>query len=419
MRTLAFIRSLGSGAVGTVYLAEIESGQGFRRQVAVKVLLADPDATGDFLARMRDEARLLGLLRDERIPAVLELVRVAGRDAVLMEYVDGVDLGTLLSTGHRVPARALAELGADAAGALHRAHVAADPSSRAPLHVVHRDVKPANLMLTVQGSVKLLDFGIARARFSAREAHTGQLILGTVNYMAPEYIVTGDVSPAADLYGLGVSLWEAASGQAFGQPRLRRERFDARVEEALTTIGGTHGPLVPVLRYLLAWEPLDRPPAAEVERVLRSAADEMPGPSLRAWAGQAVGEALAARAAGPAPSDPVGLAGQVHPIESAAAEPAGVPGPVPVPLPLELPARGERPPDPPVPAPTPPPAHHPPASPPASPPTRTASPPLHTVSRPARRRPSTLALAVRSLLLGAALGLLILLALVAILVLVR
>jgi len=416
MRTLAFLRPLGSGAVGTVYLAEIESGQGFRRQVAVKVLLADPDAMGDFLARMRDEARLLGLLQDERIPAVLELVRVAGRDAVLMEYVEGVDLGTLLEAGHRVPARALAELGAEAAGALHRAHVAADPATHAPLHVIHRDVKPANLMLTVQGSVKLLDFGIARARFAAREAHTGQLLLGTINYMAPEYIVTGDVTPPADIYGLGVSLWEAASGQAFGQPRVRREKFDARVEEALAGVEETHGPLVPILRHLLAWEPEERPPATEVERALRAAADDIRGPSLRSWAAQVVGEALAARAARPAPEDPVGLAGQVHPIESAGVESAPQPPP-PVPLPAGLPARGERPAPPPAAAPA-----RPPAAAPLPPPAAAPLPPPAAapgVPRPRRARPSPLAIAVQSLLLGAGIGLLIVLALAAVLVLVH
>jgi eukaryotic-like serine/threonine-protein kinase len=400
MRTLAFIRSLGSGAVGTVYLADMESGQGFRRQVAVKVLLADLDAVGDFLARMRDEARLLGLLQDDRIPAVLELVRVGGRDAVIMEYVDGVNIGTLLAAGHRVPPRALAELGADAAGALHRAHVAADPTTRAPLHVIHRDVKPTNIMLTPQGSVKLLDFGIARARFAAREAHTGQLLLGTLAYMAPEYIVTGDVTPAADVYGLGVSLWEAASGQVFGQPRIRRERFDARVEEALAAILDTHEPLIPILRHLLAWEPDERPPAAEVERAMRAVADDLRGPSLRTWAAQAVGAALTTLAEGQAPEDLAGLVGQTHPIDPPL-DGSGLPALVP----SGLPARGEPPPA------APPPVAPPPVS------SRTVQPSPRPAPRSARRRRrSTLEMAIRSLLLGAGIGLLIVLVLAAILV---
>jgi serine/threonine protein kinase len=197
MRKLAFIRPLGSGAVGTVYLADMVSGRGFRRQVAVKLLMGGQPGAEQFLTRMRDEARLLGLLNDERILEVSELVRVARRDAVIMEYVEGVDLGTLVEAGESVPARALAEIGAMVAGALHKAHIATHPTSGEPLNVIHRDVKPANIMVTVRGSVKLLDFGVARAHFEARESFTGQLVLGTLNYMAPEYIVGHHLRAAA------------------------------------------------------------------------------------------------------------------------------------------------------------------------------------------------------------------------------
>ncbi len=78
-------------------------------------------------------------------------------------------------------------------------------------------------MVTSSGGVKLLDFGVARARFDSRESHTGQLVLGTLNYMAPEYIVTGEVSPAADVYGLGLSLWQVAAGEVYGQPKVRQD----------------------------------------------------------------------------------------------------------------------------------------------------------------------------------------------------
>ncbi len=105
MRQLTFQRVIGSGAVGTVYLAELVGSRGFRRTVAVKVLLTNQPDQEMFLSRVRDEARLLGLLHDEHILRVLELVRIGERDGVVMEYVEGVDLAALVSEGNRPPAR--------------------------------------------------------------------------------------------------------------------------------------------------------------------------------------------------------------------------------------------------------------------------------------------------------------------------
>jgi tRNA A-37 threonylcarbamoyl transferase component Bud32 len=312
MRSLHFQRLLGSGAFGSVYLADLVGQRGFRRQVAVKVLLKD-NAHGDmFMSRVRDEARLLGLLADDHILKVLELAKIEGRDAVLMEYVEGVDLAATVDGGFRPPPRALAELGAAVAGALHRAHRAVHPSSGEPLNVIHRDVKPANVMVTSRGSVKLLDFGVARARFESRESYTGQFVLGTLNYMAPEYIVTGEVSPAADIYGLALTLWESACGDVFGQPKLRQDLHVARVEERLEVISGTHAELVPILRQMLAWDPRARPDGAAVERAFIAAMDMLRGTGLRSWAGEAVPKVIAKEQG--AARDEVGLLGRTIPL---------------------------------------------------------------------------------------------------------
>ncbi|MDP6934993.1 MAG: serine/threonine-protein kinase, partial [Myxococcota bacterium] len=186
MRQLHFRRPIGAGAFGTVYLAELRSGKGFQRPVAVKVLQDTPPDSAAFMARIRDEARLLGLLQDDAILKVLELTQVEGQDAVIMEYVEGVDLDTLIDAKTVPPSRGLVQLGAQVAGALAGAHSACHPTTGQPLNVIHRDVKPANIMLTRNGGVRLLDFGVARAKFDARESSTGQLVLGTLNYMAPE-----------------------------------------------------------------------------------------------------------------------------------------------------------------------------------------------------------------------------------------
>ncbi|GDX80937.1 hypothetical protein LBMAG42_27480 [Deltaproteobacteria bacterium] len=321
MRQLTFQRVLGSGAFGTVYLAELTGARGFRRTVAVKVLLPGQPDSASFVSRVRDEARLLGLLHDEHILKVLELVRVGERDAVVMEFVEGVDLSGLISSGQRPPPRALAELGAAVAGALHAAHTARHPNSGEPLNVVHRDVKPANVMITDRGGVKLLDFGVAQARFAARESRTGQFVLGTLNYMAPEYIITGDVSPAADVYGLGLTLWEAAVGEVFGQPKLKEEAHVRRVEEHLARLTATHAELTPVLRPMFAWDPTARPNAATVEGQLVAAADRLSGTGLRSWAASHVPPAIE-RARKDA-KDTVGLAGQTVTVASEPSEASG------------------------------------------------------------------------------------------------
>lgn len=307
MRALHFQRVVGSGAFGAVYLCDLVADKGFRRQVAVKVLQRDHPNAQMFMSRVRDEARLLGLLQDEHILKVLEIVSVDGRDAVVMEYVEGLDLAALIEAKHRPPARALAELGGAMAGALHRAHTAVHPATGVPLNVIHRDVKPANVMVTSRGGVKLLDFGVARARFEARESFTGQFVLGTLNYMAPEYIVTGDVSPAADVYGLGLVIWEAAIGEVFGQPRLKLEQHLPRQAAQLARIVGEFEPLAPLLGRMLAWDPKQRPDTMEVEQELVALADNIRGSGLRAWCGTVVPELLAKRAKG---KDDSGLVGR-------------------------------------------------------------------------------------------------------------
>jgi serine/threonine protein kinase len=396
MRALTFIRTVGSGAFGTVYLAELSSGQGFRRQVAVKVLHRRPaDDSTQLLARIRDEARLLGLLQDDAILKVLDMVRVEQLDAVMMEYVEGADLDSLSEAGGRPPPRALAEIGSGVAGGLHRAHIARHPTTGEELRVIHRDVKPANVMVTTSGTVKLLDFGVARARFDARESSTGQLMLGTLNYMAPEYIITGEVSPAADVYGLAVTLWQAAAGESFGQPKVRQDGHERRVEQRLEQIAQSHGPMVPILAEMLRWSPGARPTAGDCEALLQDAADQMAGQGLKAWARQAVAEHMRRRGEA---EDKLGLLGRTIAIQSEGAENAEDPqrtsAPQPAPLPQVAPrpipqtASPAAPARPPAPAPPParPPAPQPPApQPPLGPPlpTRpTAAPAPTPIQRP-------------------------------------
>lgn len=287
MRTLTFNYLIGSGSMGSVYHAELRLPGGFRRPCAVKVIRATGPDREHFVSRMRDEARLLGMLQDEQILGVTDLVLVEGHDAVIMEYVEGVDLQQLLKA-HPVPPRALAELGAEIAGTLHRAHTARHPATGEPLNVIHRDIKPANIMVTVRGGVRLLDFGVARAAFASRESHTQGLVLGTLNYFPPEVLAGEGPSTAIDVYGLGLSLWECATGKEWGPPRVQQARFERRVDQRLGELSREYGPVLPVLRQILQWDPRLRPDGGVVERALLHAADTSTGQGLRTWARQVV-----------------------------------------------------------------------------------------------------------------------------------
>ncbi len=319
MRTLTFTRVLGRGAMGTVYLAELKAPGGFVRSCAVKVIRATGPDREQVITRMRDEARLLGLLQDEQVLGVSELVRCGDHDAVIMDYVEGVDLGELIT--HRVPPKALCELGGEVAGVLHRAHQAKHPTTGKHLGVVHRDVKPPNVMITARGGVKLLDFGVASARFSDRESVTQGLVLGTLFYLAPEVLadVHGEADefgshfgPAVDIYGLGITLWECAAGRSWGKPMIDQRRFEARVNQRLGEMGEGYAALAPLLKRMLAWDPLDRPDGSKVERELLQLSESIAGEGLRTWARGVVPAAMDARSSSNSRDEWVGKSFEVR-----------------------------------------------------------------------------------------------------------
>jgi serine/threonine protein kinase len=313
MRQIQLKTALGSGAFGTVYKADLLGGQGVRRSVAVKVLSKSHEGREMFLARIRDEARLLGLLEDDYILKVLELLRVDGRDAVMMELVEGVDLATMVELRLIPPPRALASLGAMLAGALHKAHTATHPTTGQALNVIHRDVKPANVMVTARGGVKLLDFGIAKAAFESRESSTGRMVLGTLQYIAPEYLITGKLSTAVDIYSLGLTLLECVTGGRFGNPKLNPNDFEKRREIMLTELPVAYASLQEPLRLMMDWSPEKRPSGQQVEQMMMEIADATRGTGLQSWCSQTVPQAMNRRTP---TADGEGLSGRTLVIEA-------------------------------------------------------------------------------------------------------
>lgn len=284
-RRFRVIERIGEGAFGTVYLAEMV-GTGVTRQVAIKV--PHPDRmSGDVMARLRDEARLGALIRHRAIVRVDDLVEVDGTWAVVMEYVEGCDLAELLAAGP-VPPRAALAIAEEVAQALHAAWHQPGPDGTS-LQLVHRDVKPSNLRVTPAGEVKLLDFGVARARFDTREVMGTGAVLGTHTYLAPERFEGRDV-PAGDVYALGVTLFELLTGAPPGKSAFDADRQPPgrRYAEQWRWLGTVHPELPGLLARFLAPRPEDRPGAREAARALAAIAVSVGGLTLEDWAEQAV-----------------------------------------------------------------------------------------------------------------------------------
>lgn len=291
---------LGRGGFGTVYRARMSGSGGFSKHVALKVLNADVASTADVIQRLRDEARMLGLLRHRAIVQVEGLVHLDDRWAVVMEFVDGASLSELARLGPLPPSVAL-EVGEEVATALEVAY-SHPASSGDVLRLLHRDIKPSNVQLTARGEVKLLDFGVARADFAAREAHTRSLILGSIDYLAPERLEMID-SHKGDIYALGATIFELLAGEPFGRasvnPRRHASNLDERLAAKIAPLGD--GELVALLRSTLAYDDSDRPDAAALSRSLRERRRHHPEPWTRDWANDAVPRAQARRS--PEPDD--------------------------------------------------------------------------------------------------------------------
>ena len=293
-RRYRLIETLGKGAFGTVYRAEIIGPGGFAKQVALKVLNRDDGMPEEMALRLRDEARILGLIRHRAVVGVDNLADFGDAWGVVMEYVAGVDLA--IAAHHaRVPARVALEIIEEVASALHAAWAVPSDVTGGPLRLVHRDIKLSNIRLTAQGEVKVLDFGVARADFQEREAATRSLLFGSMRYMAPERL-DGVDGHETDIYALGIVLAELLAGDSFDSPPTNPKRNRAWLDNVLSDVRRSvslgqspedapdYEPLIQIIGEMISFEPGERPSGREVERRSRTLKGGFPGPYLREWA---------------------------------------------------------------------------------------------------------------------------------------
>jgi serine/threonine-protein kinase len=206
---------IASGGMATVHLGRLNGPAGFARTVAVKRLHPQYAKDPDFVAMFLDEARLAARIRHPNVVPTLDIVETDGEIFLVMEYVQGASLSRLLRAAaneKRPPDPWL--VATLVSGVLHGLHAAHEARSElgGPLEIVHRDVSPQNVLIGVDGTPRLLDFGVAKAVGRLQTTREGQ-VKGKFAYMAPEQIYGRGVTRQADVYSAAVVAWEALTGR--------------------------------------------------------------------------------------------------------------------------------------------------------------------------------------------------------------
>ncbi|MFJ7490692.1 protein kinase [Streptomyces sp. NPDC097727] len=252
---------LGRGGMGKVWRAHDEV---LHRTVAVKELTAGlyvAEADRIVLhARTQKEARAAARITHPGVVTVHDVIEYDDRPWIVMQYVDGPSLADAAKESGEIEPREAARIGLHVLGALRAAHGAG---------VLHRDVKPGNVLLASDGRVLLTDFGIAAIEGDSTITRTGELV-GSIDYLAPERVRGGDPGPASDLWSLGATLYTAVEGRSPFRRTSPISTMQAVVTEEPPPPGRA-GPLASVITALLRKDPEDRPSAAEAERMLLDA----------------------------------------------------------------------------------------------------------------------------------------------------
>lgn len=246
-----FLKKLGAGRMAEVHLGRIEGAEGFQKPVAIKKILPELVSDLQFVQSLIAEAKVGGQLHHRNIVEVYDFIRYASDYCIIMEYVDGVDLGRILRSARRyrvrIPSAAALYIASQVCDGLDYAHSARGFNGE-PLNIVHRDLKPSNILISIKGGVKISDFGIARVmdQVNARtSSNTGRV---SFQYLSPE-AATGDgrLVPASDIFSVGVILYEMLTLEPFFPGRnvsemmevLREPEFSRRMGHAQRQLPGS------------------------------------------------------------------------------------------------------------------------------------------------------------------------------------
>jgi serine/threonine-protein kinase len=294
---------IGRGGMAQVHLGRLLGPVGFSRTVAIKRL--HPHLAGDpeFVSMFVDEARLASRIRHPNVMPILDVAAEDNELFLVMEYVPGESLASLLKAatcaGARVPVPVAVAIVVHVLQGLQAAHEATDAGQ--PLPIIHRDVSPQNVLVGADGVARLLDFGIAKARGRLHYTREG-VVKGKPRYMSPEQISGQELAPATDIFAASVVLWECLTGQRLfvgdSDEQIRREVLAGSYRPTSAAAGDIEPELDAVVMKGLACDPQDRHPSAHAMAVeLMRHSQVASSMEVSAWVKSLAAETLAHRAA--------------------------------------------------------------------------------------------------------------------------
>jgi serine/threonine-protein kinase len=202
---------IASGGMATVHIGRLVARGGFSRTVAIKRMHPHVSSDPEFVSMFMDEARLAGHIRHPNVIGTIDVVASQKELFLVMDYVHGESLAKLLAGGEEIPLPVASAVLVNALDGLHAAHEATNDQGE-PLHIVHRDVSPQNVLVGVDGIARVIDFGVAKAADGSHSTQAGQ-IKGKIAYMAPEQMLGWDMDRRTDVYAASVVLWQVLTGQ--------------------------------------------------------------------------------------------------------------------------------------------------------------------------------------------------------------
>jgi serine/threonine protein kinase len=275
------LHPIARGGMGSVWAARLHGTRGFEKTVAIKTVLPHLETDARVRAMFLDEARLASAIAHRNVAHILDFLECDGALYLVMEWIEGASLKTLEDTlaqhGRRVPTGVLLRVLVDICAGLHAAHELCDAAG-VPCELVHRDVSPHNVLVGLDGTAKLIDFGVAKARHRAAHDTTFGALKGKLQFMSPEQARSGEVDRRADIWSVGAVLFFMLAGHGPFEMDERSEtlRFLLSGTPTLPLPADVHPAIARVIEGCLAHRPQDRfQSAEELGAALEMAIDEI------------------------------------------------------------------------------------------------------------------------------------------------